>query len=348
MPVAIPRGVRLVLATAAAFVACGATATAAFANYTANITAGTVAPGTPTTFTLALTDTSRTVPLNAAIVTPPQGFTLTAASVTSANGKATVLNGKVVAHGLALAQNQTATIAITATTPSTCGQSSWTPPLLEAFKSSSFDGPALTLDSQGSSLTLTTCSQTVPSCPTTCTTTVGSPPGSLTPSTATATAMLTGNESGALTESVDVGNKPKCNFPGPNGAPYVGVDHNFYTVLYTPNPGTDNPPGSGQPAKTITYTIFNTNSDQTINLCFEAPYEFEQIDDTNAPPATDGNGGFAGLLESCTGPSEVGENPPDTCQTETQVADDSQQSGNDTVFTINIQAGEPGDPAVWG
>jgi hypothetical protein len=150
-------------------------------------------------------------------------------------------------------------------------------------------------------------------------------------------AALTGNESGTLTESVDAGTKPMCANPF-TGAPYVGVDQNFYAALYTPNPGTDNPPGSGQPAKTITYTIFNTNSDQTIDLCFDAPYEFEQLGDTFAPP--DGNGGFVGLLQTCDGDG-------DTCQTKAQVPDDGQPSGNDTVFTITVQAGQPGDPA-WG
>lgn len=303
-----------------------ATAAAAFAaDYTANVSPGSVAAGSSTTFTVALTDTSGPVPLNAAVVTPPQGFTLTAASVRSRSGNATVQNGQVVAKGLSLKQNQSASLAITATAPLSCGQSSWT---VRAFKSS-LNGPELTLNTQDSSLTTVTCSQTV-TCPgAICTTTVSSPPGSPTPSTATVQAFLTGNESGTLTESVDTGTRPVCDFPG-SQTQYVPFDQNFYTALYTPNTG-------GQPAKSITYTIFNTGQ-ANLHLCFEAPYEFEQLDDTNAP--SNGNGQFVGLLENC-------DNDDDPCQTTTTVPDSSVSSGFDTVITVTIPAGEPGDPA-WG
>jgi hypothetical protein len=317
------RGRRLALGTVVVCATMGATASAALAaDYTATIAPGSVAAGSSTTFTLTLTDNSASNPLNAVIVTPPQGFAVTGASTKPGSGNATVQNGQVVAKGLALKQNQTAALAITATAPGTCGQSSWT---VQAFKSS-LNGPLLTPDGQNSSLTTTTCGQTV-TCPSgTCTTTVSSPFGSPTPSTSTVQAFLTDGESGTLSESVDVGTAPTC-------AGYTAHDDNFYTALYTPKTG-------GQPAKTITYTIFNTGeAGSTIHLCFEAPYRFEQLGDVNFP-STD-TGPFVGLLERCDGDN-------DPCQTETQVPDLGQPSGNDTKFTIMIPAGEPGDPAYHG
>jgi hypothetical protein len=314
------RGRRLVLGTAIACATMGATASAALAaDYTANVTPGSVAPGSSTTFTVTLENTSTVHPLNAAIVTPPPGFALTAASVQSSSGNAKVQNGQVVAKGLSLKQDQSASLSITATAPGSCGQQSWT---VQAFKSS-LNGLQFTLDSQNSSLTTTvTCSQTV---------TVSSPPGSPTPSTSTVQAFLTGDESGTLTESVDTGTEPVCDLPGTT-TPYVPFDHNFYTALYTPNTG-------GQPAKSITYTIFNTG-EATLHLCFEAPYEFEELGDIELkkPNSSDQ---YVGLLETCDGDN-------DPCQTTTTVSDPRNPLEVDTVITVTIPAGESGDPSFSG
>jgi hypothetical protein len=449
----LSRGSRLALGTVVACAAMGATASAALAaDYAANVTPDSVAPGSSTTFTVALLSESSSNPLNAALITPPQNFTITAADLAQPSGNATVAmqNGQVVVKGLSLKNKQSASVLVTATAPSGCAASSWG---VQAFKSS-LNGPQLVLDTQHSILTATvrtsscpavalrfatqptntTVGQTIsgatlnplgspvtvdvvdgagsvvtsssaavtisqntgpagatlggtatqtavngvatfnnltlntagtytlvtkssgltnatsnpfvevtPQTQTTncpggsCTLTVGSPAGT-TPSSSTVTTTGQKGAKGTLSLSVDVGTKPVCNTLA--GTPYQGVDQNFYSALYTP---TDN--GNTQVAKTIMYTIFNTGGHEGINLCFAAPYPFEQLDDSPAVAGTlpDGSPGFVGLLEKCD-PAEDGATP-DPCQTVATVADPN--GGTDTVFTITIPAGEPGDPA-WG
>lgn len=166
--------------------------------------------------------------------------------------------------------------------------------------------------------------------------TLNSPPGSPTPSSITVTTTPTAGASGTLNLSVDDGTKPACNTLA--GGTYQGADQNFYGVLYTPDPGTP------QVAKTATYTIFNTGSVPGLHLCFAAPYPFELLDNSTfapppaPPPGTlpDGSPGYVGLLVNCANATI-----PGPCQTSTVV-------GSDTVFTINIPAGEPGDPYFHG
>jgi hypothetical protein len=90
-------------------------------------------------------------------------------------------------------------------------------------------------------------------------------------------------------------------------------------------------------AKMITYTIKNV-SPTGVQYCFGAPYEFETLGDHPAPPGTlpDGSPGFIGLLEHCESFSEG----PEAC-VQSIVA-----SGPNTVLTVRIDAGLPGDP--WG
>ena len=158
-------------------VACAtlaATASAALAkgNYTATVSPGSVALGASTTFAVTLTNTSKANPLNAAIVQPPRGFVVTAVSRPSPSGNSTLSNGRVVLKGLSLHAGETESVAVTATTPGSCGQSSWN---VEAFKSS-LQGQRLTLDRANSSLTTTvSCGRTVSTdCPPgrTCSTTL--------------------------------------------------------------------------------------------------------------------------------------------------------------------------------
>jgi hypothetical protein len=168
-----------------------------------------------------------------------------------------------------------------------------------------------------------------------CTATLSSPPGSTTSSiTVTTTPPSVLLAGGTLTLSVDQGTKPVCSSLA--GGTYAGKDQNFYGVLYTPDPGTP------EVAKTITYTIFNTGTVPGIQLCFAAPYPFELADNSffapPPPPATlpDGTAGYVGLLVNCAKATQ-----PGPCQTSTV-------QNNNTVLTINIPAGESGDPWFYG
>jgi hypothetical protein len=170
-----------------------------------------------------------------------------------------------------------------------------------------------------------------------CTGALSSPAGT-TPSSITVTTTHQPGANGNLTLSVDVGTPPVCKTLA--GTPYVGFDQNFYGFVYTPNAGTP------QVAKTATYTLFNTGGVEGIHLCFAAPYQFEQLDDSNAVPGTlpDGSPGFVGLLEACD-PAEDGATP-DPCQTAATVPDSGVSTGVDTVITISIPAGLGGDPFI--
>lgn len=316
------RGALFTTVVVCAMLAASASAASA-ADYTANVTPNTVAPGSSTTFTVVLASESQANPLNAARITPPQGFTITAASLVNSSGNATVtMQGRqAVLKGISLQNNQSASVLLTATAPSSCENSSWT---VQAFKSS-LNGPQLSLDSAHSSLT-TTCLVPVDTqpCPegSSCTVTVTS---------ATATFSVTAGPStsaGTLTAQVDPGSRLVC--PG-----YTGIDSNWYGFSES----------TTTRSKTVNYTVFDTSSSTAgVEVCFGAPYEFETLGDANAPPATmpDGSPGFLGLLERCDG-------DVDPCvQSITTVADPNVATKFDTVITAIIPAGEPGDPWMHG
>jgi hypothetical protein len=199
-------------------------------------------------------------------------------------------------------------------------------------------GSGYTLVANSSGLTSATSdslgvnSQTIPCPGGACTATLSSPPGSPTPSSTTVTTTGASGDDGNLALSVDTGTRPTCEG-------YEAHDDNFYTVVYSPTGET------GEVAKTMTYTIFDTtyvkNPQKTFQLCFEAPYEFEVQGGTNAPLV---NGSYVGLLETC----ETCNNDDGPCQTVTQVPDESQETGYDTVYTVTIPPGEPGDPSYYG
>jgi hypothetical protein len=137
------------------------------------------------------------------------------------------------------------------------------------------------------------------------------------------------NDAGTLTGTVNTGQPLVCSG-------YTPRDQNWYGVLES----------TSNRAKTITYTLKNT-SPSGVELCFGAPYEFETLDNQNAPAGTlpDGSAGFVGLLEHC---ESFGE-PPEACvQSIVGVPDAGVSSGQDTVATIRIDAGLPGDPHMRG
>lgn len=105
-----------------AFVTCAtlaATAAAAFATtFTANVTPGSVGAGTTTPFTIVLTNTSVSNPLNSAVIKAPSTFTLTSASLGSSPGSLTLTPNKLTLTGLNLAPNGGAvTVTVGAAAP---------------------------------------------------------------------------------------------------------------------------------------------------------------------------------------------------------------------------------------
>jgi hypothetical protein len=157
MPVGVPRVARFALAVAAAFVACGAMASAAFAwSYTAVVTPGSVASQSSTTFNVALTNTSGGNPLGSATIRPPGKFTLTGASLGGAPGSVEVDPKRVVLKGLGLAPGQTVNVSVTATAPTTCKTYNWH---THAYSKGLASQP-LDLNSWSSLTTAVTCSST--------------------------------------------------------------------------------------------------------------------------------------------------------------------------------------------
>jgi hypothetical protein len=330
----------VVICAALAATALAGSSAGSAPDYTATVTLSSVGPGSSAMFNATLTSKSDVNPVNAATIAAPQGFTITAVSLAGPSGNATVStqNGQVVVKGLSLKTGQSASLSITASTPTSCGPFTWT---VRAFKSALQDRNALQPDptlvqTTGLSSPCTTpCSSNGPAC----TAALSSPPDSPTPSSIQVTTTPAA-AAGTLTLSVNQGTKPVCGTLA--GTPYVGPEQNFYGVIYTPDAGTP------FVAKTITYTLFNTGNVSGIHLCFAAPYPFELLDDSTpaSPNGTlpDGSPGFVGLLENCEPVEEAGESAPEPCQTSATVADNGVSTGFDTVFTITIPAGEPGDP----
>ena len=320
------RGGRLAVSALFACVVLAATASAALASgdYTTTVSPGSVAPGGTNTYTVTLTSTSNTNPLNAATVQPPPGFTVTSAAKPSAGGNSTVSNGQVVVKGISLHSGESASVAVTATAPQSCEQVPWS---VQAFRSS-LNGTQLSPDADGNSLATTVSCLSIINepCPagSACT-----PATVTTPTSSFTVAAGPGPSTGTLTASVDPGNPLVC--PG-----YEGIDSHWYGFFES----------TFQRDKTITYTVLNTSSSTTgVEFCFGAPYEFETLGDHQAPSGTlpDGSTGFVGLLENCDNATE---SAPDPCvQSIMAVPDDSVDTGFDTTVTVTIPAGLTGDPA---
>ncbi len=151
-------------AFAIALACAAACAPAAFAagppashTYTLAISPTTVAGGSSATFNFALTNTSSPGSrLGSATFTPPAGFQVTAASLPpSSPGSAAISGGVVQLSHLALAANASVNVSVTASSPETCGSTTYTWSST-ANTEPNFTGPALTLNASASRLNTTT------------------------------------------------------------------------------------------------------------------------------------------------------------------------------------------------
>jgi hypothetical protein len=123
------RALSTAVGTALACAAFGAMASSAMARgdggrdtYTVNISPASAPAGTSTTFDVALTNTSSPgSQLDSAILVPPRGFTVTAASLPAgAGGSADVFWNIVVLRHLSLSPGSTLDVSVTAIDPSDC------------------------------------------------------------------------------------------------------------------------------------------------------------------------------------------------------------------------------------
>jgi hypothetical protein len=123
-------------------------------SYTANISPSSVASGSSTHFTVALTNTSSPGSgLSSALITPPLGYRVTGASLNGAPGHAYVLFNVVVLDRLSVPAGSTLNVSVTATAPSKCNS-----PYTRWFtwaNEGGFWSEDLRLDTSGSSLTTT-------------------------------------------------------------------------------------------------------------------------------------------------------------------------------------------------
>jgi hypothetical protein len=121
--------------------------------YTLVVSPATVAGGSSTTFTFALTNTSSARGrLGSVNLTPPSGFQVTAVSLPKGSaGTAAVAANVVQLRRLAMNPKTTVNISVTATAPESCGTTSYTWGSA-ALVEPNFTGTPLTLNASASSL----------------------------------------------------------------------------------------------------------------------------------------------------------------------------------------------------
>jgi hypothetical protein len=160
-----------------------------------------------------------------------------------------------------------------------------------------------------------------------CTTDVSSAISDMSISTTTA--------AGTLTENVDVGSPLSCADEANGG--YTGFDTNTYQFFEE----------TGTADKTIVYTIDGVSSDNDVEMCFGATYEFVTNEGGEAASGTlpDGTTGFVGLLPDCDDEFD-GIGP---CIESRQFSTDDVDF---VVVTVQVPGltdeGTPGDPAIHG
>jgi hypothetical protein len=273
------------LGTVVACATMGVTAPVALAtsSYTAVVTPTSAPAGATTTFNVALTNETASNGINFAMITPPQSFTLTAASAPQ-GATIQLLPTRVIVRGLSVPLGATVNIFVTATVPAPGGGSGmWT---TQAFST----GPSsagVFLDTGASSMTtsVTTPQTTTSPCPAT-----GCSVSLSTPSTSFRLDVFPGTTGGPVTASVDTGTP--VDGPGglndPGCASYTPQSPDWYQFNVSDT----------TQSKTVNWTV-NNSDPRTFRVCFGATYEF-YVDAAGdlAPRGTlpDGTPGFVGLL----------------------------------------------------
>jgi hypothetical protein len=299
-----------------ALVASLLTAALASANpdkpYSVVLTDGVAANGS--TVTATFVNENPTQRLGSADLTAPSGYTLS--SVTASRGSVTVAGNVVELRNLALMPGQSLTVTIVMTS-ATCSTSRWSVVAKQSNDFSGLPGNDLTLNASNSNLNTAACAAPCKK-NSACNTDGSNSNGDAN------VAAIKSNNTGQLLESVNASKLAPLTCKNPDGSDYVSADRNTYGVFATVDR-----------QKVVTITISNParsipRSQQQV--CFDAPYQFATA--TGAPLLPDGDGGFSGLLQTCTKTS-VG-----PCHDR---ALDS-VTGSTVVLVVDIPSGLPGDP----
>jgi hypothetical protein len=141
-----------------------------------------------------------------------------------------------------------------------------------------------------------------------------------------------GQSTGSVQEAANTSKLTPLNCAG-----YTSADPNVYDFLTTEDRTKVVTLTITDPAIPLTGTINTILAEQQI--CLDAPYDFTTVSGGKAP--SDGNGGFIGLMQTCTLRS-VG--PCHNRGADKAVPDLNSPIGYDLVLVANIPSGLPGDP----
>ena len=276
-----------------------------------------------TTVSAVFTNESKSQRLGSANLTAPAGYKISAATVTQ--GTATVVGGTVVQlRNLWVQPNKSLTVQMTISA-SVCSTQKWS---VVAKPDGDFDAPPasdLQLDTAKSSLSTSLCS-TPCSMDASCTAAINNSGGGIN------VAASSGTAAGSVQAAANTSTLTPLNCAG-----YTSADPTSYDFL-TPEDRT----------KVVTLTIRDpaialTGTINTIlakqQICLDAPYDFTTASGGNAP--SDGNGGFIGLMQSCTLKTT---GPCHNRGADKGVPDLSSPIGYDLVLVADIPSGLPGDP----
>lgn len=315
------RGRWAILLAATFTLVFAAAASAAYKPYSVVMTGSVDSTGT----TVSAVFTNETTPqqLGSANLTAPAGYTISAATVTQ--GTAKVVGGTVVQlRNLSLQSNKSLTVSLTIS-GAACSTEQWS---VVAKQANDFSGPPgndMNLDTAKSNLLTSLCSAPC-SKNATCTAAIKNSGGGVN------IAAGKGQSTGSVQEAANTSKLTPLNCAG-----YTSADPNVYDFLTTEDRTKVVSLTITDPAIALTGTINTILAEQQI--CLDAPYDFTTVSGGLAP--SDGNGGFIGLMQTCTLRS-VG--PCHNRGADKAVPDLNSPIGYDLVLVANIPSGLPGDP----
>lgn len=307
---------------ATAFTLCfAATASAGYKPYSVVMTGSVSSSGTAVS--AVFTNETNPQQLGSANLTAPAGYTVSAATVTQ--GTAKLVGGNVVQlRNLALKSHKSLTVTLTISAAA-CSTEPWS---VEAKQANDFSGPPgndMNLDTANSNLLTSLCSAPCNK-NSSCTAAIKNSGGGVN------VAAGSGGSTGSVQEAANTSKLTPLNCAG-----YTSADPNVYDFLTTEDRSKVVTLTITDPAIPLTGTINTILAKQQI--CLDAPYDFTTASGGKAP--SDGNGGFIGLMQTCT-LKTVG--PCHNRGADKAVPDVNSPIGYDLVLVAKVPSGLPGDP----